>query len=84
MSIPACCIRTLAVAALLGIAACDGPPWTLSKSPEEISLRWYPDATPDELADTVARQHCQSWGKEAELASNDQDGSAQIAKYRCR
>jgi len=69
---------------LLGIAACSGPPWTLSQSPDEVTLRWYPDATPEEAAELVARQHCQSSGKAAELASYDQDGSAQIAKYRCR
>jgi hypothetical protein len=73
-----------AAAALLGNAACNGPPWTLSESPDVISLRWYPDATPTEVAEMVAQLHCQASGKVAEIASNDQDGSAQIAKYRCR
>jgi hypothetical protein len=69
---------------LLCLAACNGPPWTLSQSPSEISLRWYPDDTPAAAADAVAQGHCQSSGKNAELLSSTQDGSAQLAQYRCR
>jgi hypothetical protein len=72
------------VGVLLYLAACSGPPWTLSQSPSEINLRWYPDDTPSAAADAVAQLHCQSWGKSAELVSYDQDGSAQIGRYRCR
>ena len=72
------------VGALLGLGACNGPPWTLSQSPNEISLRWYPDDTPRAAADSVAQVHCQSWGRSAELISYDQDGSVQIGRYRCR
>lgn len=77
-------MRTAGVAALLGLGACSGPPWTLNKSPYEITLRWYPDNTPTIAADQVAALHCGSWGKAAELASTLQDGSDQIAQYRCR
>jgi hypothetical protein len=70
---------------LLCLGACSsGPPWTLSASPNEISLRWYPDDTPSATADFVAQVHCQSFGKSAQLVTYDQDGSAQIGTYRCR
>jgi hypothetical protein len=72
------------VISLVLVACSSGPPWTLSKSPDEISLRWYPDTTPDGTAGFVAQTHCGSWGKSAELVSSTQDGSAQIAQYRCR
>jgi hypothetical protein len=78
-------VRTAGLVMLFCFAACSsGPPWTLSQSPDEISLRWYPDATPDGVANGVAQVHCQSWGKSAELVSSTQDGSAQIGTYRCR
>jgi hypothetical protein len=84
-SMHAYAIRAIGVGILLCLGACSsGPPWTLSQSPDQITLRWYPDSTPDGTADWVAQTHCQSWGKSAELVSYDQDGSAQLAKYRCR
>ena len=74
-----------AIGILLCLGACSsGPPWTLSQSPDQITLRWYPDSTPDGTSNWVAQTHCGSWGKSAELVSYDQDGSAQLAKYRCR
>jgi len=60
------------------------PPWTLRQSPEEIALRWYPDATPSSAADQVAHQHCGAWNKSAVLVSDTRDGSAELAEYRCR
>jgi hypothetical protein len=60
------------------------PPWTLHQSPEEIALRWYPDATPSAAADQVAHQHCGAWNKSAVLVSDTRDGSAELAEYRCR
>ena len=78
-------IPAIGVGISLCLGACStGPPWTLSQSPEEISLRWYPDATPDNTANWLAQVHCQSWGKNAELVSTAQDGSAQLAQFRCR
>ncbi len=71
-------------AVLLALAACGGSPWTLAKSHDDIALRWYPDTTPAAAADEVAPLHCRSWGKYAELASDAQDGSAEIARFRCR
>ena len=77
-------MRASGIAALLGLGACSGPPWTLNKSAHEITLRWYSDNTPDAAAYEVAALHCGSWGKSAELASTVKDGSDQIAQYRCR
>ena len=77
-------IGAAGIAALVALAGCTGPPWTLSRSPTEISLRWYPDSTSAAAADQVAQLHCQSWEKSAELVSDTQDGSAEIAEYRCR
>jgi hypothetical protein len=81
---PKSAIQAAAIATLLCLAACSGPPWTLDQSPDAITLRWYPDDTPDAVANSVAQVHCQSWGKNAELISYDQDGSAQLGRYRCR
>lgn len=72
------------IAVLLALGGCSGPPWTLNKSPAGISLRWYPDATPAAAADQIAQLHCGSWQKSAELVSNNQNGSAETAEYRCR
>ena len=71
-------------AILLGVAACGGPPWTLEQSPSAITLRWYPDETDSAVADGVAQTHCASSNMSAELVAYDQDGSAQIGRYRCR
>ncbi|MGH7060153.1 MAG: hypothetical protein ACREFH_07205 [Stellaceae bacterium] len=80
--------RTLAgvgaIALVLALAACAGPPWTLARSPEAIALRWYPDELGGSAAAQMAELHCRSWGKAAALAGDDRDGSAEIATYRCR
>ena len=77
-------MRVTSVAVLLGITACSGPPWTLEQSPSAITLRWYSDEMDSSAADWVAQTHCAATGKSAELVSYDQDGSAQIGRYRCR
>jgi hypothetical protein len=77
-------IGAAGIAALAALAGCNGPPWTLSRSPAEISLRWYPDTTPSAAADQVAQVHCGSREKSGELVSDARDGSAEIAEYRCR
>jgi hypothetical protein len=77
-------VRAAGVAILICLGACNGPPWVLNQSPDEINLRWYPDNTPNNVADLVAQAHCRSWGKSAELLSYNQDGSAQLGSYRCR
>lgn len=75
-------VEAAGIAALLGLSACSEPPWTLSQSPDD--MRWYADNTPAASADQVAALHCRSWGKTAELTSDAEDGSAEIAEYRCR
>jgi len=47
-------------------------------------LRWYADETDSAAAGSIAQAHCRLSSKNAELISYDQDGSAQIGKYRCR
>jgi hypothetical protein len=69
---------------LLAVAACNGPPWTIEQSPDAITLRWYSDETDSAVADSLAQAHCASLSKSVELVSYDQDGSAQIGRYRCR
>jgi hypothetical protein len=71
-------------AALAALTGCSAPPWTLNQSPAGISLRWYSDTTPLAAANQVAQLHCGSWAKSAELMSNAEDGSAEVAEYRCR
>src|SRR6516165_1115603 len=71
-SMPKSAIRAAGIAILLCLAACSGPPWTLDQSPDGITLRWYPDNTPVEVASSVAQLHCQSLGKNAELIAYDQ------------
>ena len=77
-------LRAAGFAVLLVFGACNGPPWTLDQTPDAITLRWYTDETDRAVADSVAQTHCQLSSKNAELISYDQDGSAQIGKYRCR
>ena len=68
----------------LAIAACNAPPWTVSQSPEAITLRWYSDEVDIAAAQTVADRHCGSTGRTAALTSNEQSGSVQVAEFRCR
>jgi hypothetical protein len=77
-------VRLAAVPLLLLLAACNAPPWTVSRSPDAITLRWYADETDIAAAQTVADLHCRSFGKTAALASNEQSGSIQLAEFRCR
>jgi hypothetical protein len=76
--------RVAGVTLVISLAACSGPPWTLSKSADEIALRWYPDETSIAAAGQTAELHCHSWGKTAQLAADLRDGSAEIAEYLCR
>ena len=69
---------------LLGVGACSTQPWILSKSPDAITVRWYPDESDVFAADQLAALHCQSSGKAARRESEILDGSAEIARYVCR
>jgi hypothetical protein len=77
-------LRAAGLAILLTLGACTGPPWIINQSPEAITLRWYSDETDSAVADGIAQAHCGVSGRRAELISYDQDGSAQIGRYRCR
>jgi len=77
-------LRFAAAALLMPLAACAGsPPWTLSQSPSEITLRWYANDTDIAAASAAATRHCASYGKAATLGELQRDGSAAIASYRC-
>jgi hypothetical protein len=76
--------RIAGTLAMLGLAACSAQPWVLSKSPDAVTVRWYPDETSILAADRLAALYCQSWGKTARLVSDSRDGSAEIARYWCR
>jgi hypothetical protein len=76
--------RIAAMTLFFALAACSEQPWTLSKSPEMITVRWYPDESNIMAATQLAEAHCGSWGKAAQLATDIRDGSAEVAHYRCR
>ena len=77
-------VRVAVAALMLSVAACNTPPWTVSRSRDAITLRWYSDEMDIAAARIVADWHCQSFGKTAALASSEQSGSIQIAEFRCR
>jgi hypothetical protein len=69
---------------LLPLAACGGgPPWTLARSPNGITLRWYTNDTSFGEANNDAGRYCASLGKSAALGGLEQDGSAAIGQFRC-
>ncbi len=82
MSIPAVCIAVATT--LFGLTGCSTPPWTVSRSPETITLRWYTDETDVAAAQSVADSHCRSYGKIAALTSDERSGSIEVAEFRCR
>jgi hypothetical protein len=77
-------LRSLvAAAALLSLTGCAGPPWTISRSPDEITLRWWSDQVSEAQAQDVAGSYCTQMGKAVELNSLEQHGSASVGRYRC-
>jgi hypothetical protein len=73
----------IAVIVLLSLAACNRPPWTLSQSPNSITLRWWSDETADAQAGDLAGAYCTQMGKGLDTISIERDGSASIGHYRC-
>jgi hypothetical protein len=73
----------IAAIVLLSLAACSGEPWTLSQSPNEITLRWWSDELADAQAGGIAGAYCTQMGKAVQLGSIERDGSASIGYYRC-
>jgi starvation-inducible outer membrane lipoprotein len=76
-------LRVAALPLLLLLATCNSPPWRVSQSPDAITLRWYSDEIGIAAAQAVADRHCRYFGKIAELASDEQSGSVEVAEFRC-
>lgn len=68
---------------VLSLAACSGQPWTLSQSPNSITLRWWSDTLADAQAAGTAGAYCTQMGKSLDIISIERDGSASIGHYRC-
>jgi hypothetical protein len=64
-------------------AACWPSPAPPTARPTGIVLRWYPNDTSFAAADAAARAHCGAYGRVAELTAEQQDGSAETARFRC-
>lgn len=74
----------IALAVPISLTACSGaPPWTVSRSPGEITLRWWSDEVADAQAAGTAGAYCAQLGKAAETVGLERDGSASIGRYRC-
>ena len=65
----------------LGPAAAQ--PWTLSSSPNGITMRWYSDRNEEAQAHAMAGAYCTATGRGVRLAAIEEDGSAVVAHYRC-
>ncbi len=76
-------VRLAAAAALLSLTGCVGQPWTLSRSPDSITLRWYSGNADEAQARSLAGAYCIETSRSAALGNIEQDGSAVIARYRC-
>jgi hypothetical protein len=73
----------IVVFVLLSLTACGTGPWTLSRSSNSITLRWWSDEVADAQAAGTAGAYCTQMGKAAETLSIERDGSASIGHYRC-
>lgn len=66
------------------LTACGNEPWTVSRSPDEVTMRWWStDRTADVSAENDASAYCARLGKGAEFGSLERAGSAVIARYHC-
>ncbi|HWB48911.1 MAG TPA: hypothetical protein VG651_07355 [Stellaceae bacterium] len=75
--------RVIAVIVLMSLAACSGQPWTMLRSPDQITLRWWNDEVAGGEANSVANAYCTQMGKAVLLDGVEQVGSASIGRYRC-
>lgn len=73
----------IAVIALSSLAACSGEPWTLSRSSDQITMRWYTGDIPEGTATAEAGAYCTRLGKAVEIGGIERDGSAAIGRYHC-
>ncbi|HML10627.1 MAG TPA: hypothetical protein VK432_07185 [Stellaceae bacterium] len=66
----------------MSLTACTGRPRTLSRSSDQITLRWWSDEIADAQAAGTAGAYCTQMGKAAETVGIERDGSAAIGHYR--
>lgn len=67
----------------LTLAPAVAQPWTLSSSPDGVTMRWYSDSNDEAQAHVMAGTYCGATGRTVRLAAIEADGSAVIAHYRC-
>lgn len=77
------CFYTFAAIGLLLLAGCSGEPWPLSRSSNQITLRWWNDELAAAQAAGTAGAYCTQLGKAVETVGIERDGSASIGHYRC-
>ena len=68
---------------LLSLVGCTARPWTMSYSPEHITLRWWNDQVAATEAAGVATAYCSQMGKTMYVDGMEQHGSASVGRYRC-
>ena len=71
------------VVIMLPLAACGGQPWTVSRSSDHITLRWWNDQVAAAEVANVASVYCSQMGKAMLLDGMEQHGSASVGRYRC-
>jgi hypothetical protein len=77
------CALLMLVLAAGGLAACT-PPTPVDNNANEVSFRWQKGQTSAADASRVAKDHCQSWGKQAVPAERSADGGAEFERFDCR
>lgn len=73
----------LALATVGGLAACT-PPTPVGNNADQVSFRWQKGKTSPAEAERVAKDHCQSWGKQAVPTERNDDGNSEFERFDCR
>jgi putative hemolysin len=76
-------LLVIAATMVLSLNACSGEPWTLARSSDHITLRWWSDDMADAQAAGTASAYCAQVGRSFETIAIERDGSASIGHYRC-
>jgi hypothetical protein len=76
-----CTLLALGIASLLVGCA---PPTPVDNNSKEVSFRWQQGESSPGAANRVAKDHCQSWGKEAVPTERKQEGGAEFQRFDCR
>ena len=66
-----------------GLAACT-PPTPVSNNADQVSFRWQKSETRPSEVDRVAKDHCQSWGKQAVPTQQNADDKSKFERFDCR